>query len=257
MSATSTPTRGPRPRTRRPGPGWVPRQHGAWAMLVVPPVVGGVVGGWSWRHLLLVVAWLVGYLAFHAAGLWLRSGRKARYRPPVLAYGALAAVLLAALLAVAPALVAWALVFAPLLAVSLLASVRRADRSWWNDTVTVVAAALLTPVAAGLGTGPPQAAAVWTATAVLAAYFLGTVPYVKSLIRERDDPRVRRASVGYHVVAAVVGAAVHPLLGVVGAALALRAWLVPHRWPQVRPAVIGVGEIVATLVVTAAVLVVV
>ncbi|SFK29656.1 YwiC-like protein [Cellulomonas sp. KH9] len=226
-------------------------------MLVVPPVVGGVLGGWSWRHVLLLVAWLVGYLAYHAAGLWLRSGRRPRYRGPVVTYGAVGLVLLAALLAVAPRLLVWAPAFLPLLVVSLVASVRRADRSWWNDTVTVLAAALLTPVAAGLGTGDPAPRTVWTATAVLAAYFLGTVPYVKSLIRERDDPRVRRASVAYHLVVAAVGAVVHPLLGCVGALLALRARLVPHRWPQVRPAVIGAGEVVATLVVTAAVLLVV
>ncbi|MBO0900940.1 YwiC-like family protein [Cellulomonas sp. zg-ZUI222] len=243
-----------RPRRRRPGPGWVPRQHGAWAMLVVPPVVGGVLGGWSWRHVLLLVAWLVGYLAYHAAGLWLRSGRKVRYRAPVAVYGAAGLMLLGVLLGVAPHLLLWAPAFAPLLGVSLYASLRRADRSWWNDTVTVLAAALLTPVAAGLGTGDPRSGAVWTATVVLAVYFLGTVPYVKSLIRERDDPRVLRGSVVYHVVAAVAGALVHPLLGFVGALLALRAWLVPHRWPQVRPAVIGAGEVVATLAVTAAVL---
>jgi len=256
-SPTVAPVRAPRPRRRRPGQGWVPRQHGAWAMLVVPPVIGGIVGGWSWRHALLLVAWLVGYLAYHAAGLWLRSGRKARYRAPVLAYGAAAAVLLGVLLVGAPHLLVWAPVFAPLLAVSLVASLRRADRSWWNDAVTVAAAALLTPVAAGLGTGDPATGAVWTATGVLAVYFLGTVPYVKSLIRERDDPRVLRASIGYHVVAAVAGALVDPLLGVVGALLAVRAWLVPHRWPRARPAVIGAGEVVATLVVTAALLVVV
>ncbi|MCM0638567.1 YwiC-like family protein [Cellulomonas wangsupingiae] len=255
MSTRSAPVRTPRPTRPRLGPGWVPRQHGAWAMLVVPPVVGGVVGGWSWRHVLLLVAWLVGYLAYHAAGLWLRSGRKARYRAPLVAYGASALVLLAVLLAVAPGLLVWAPVFAPLLAVSLVASLRRADRSWWNDGVTVVAAALLTPVAAGLGTGDPAPATVWTATAVLGVYFLGTVPYVKSLIRERDDPRVRHASIGYHLGAAVAGLLVDPLLGVVGALLALRAWLVPRRWPHARPAAIGAGEVVATLLVTVALLV--
>ncbi|MBD7917692.1 YwiC-like family protein [Cellulomonas sp. Sa3CUA2] len=232
----------------------MPRQHGAWAMLVVPPVVGAAVAGWSWRHVLLLVAWLVGYLAYHAAGLWLRSGRKPRYRAPVLAYGAAGLVLLGLLLAVAPHLLVWSPVFAPLLTVSLVASLRRADRSWLNDTVTVVAAALLTPVAAALGTGEPRPAAVWTATAVLAAYFLGTVPYVKSLIRERDDPRVRQVSVAYHVLVATLLAVVHPLLGVVGVLLAARAAVVPRRWPGARPAVIGAGEVVATLVVTTALL---
>ncbi len=31
--------------TRRPGPGWLPRQHGAWAMLALPLVVGAVHAG--------------------------------------------------------------------------------------------------------------------------------------------------------------------------------------------------------------------
>ena len=223
-------------------------------MLVVPPVVGGIVGGWSWRHVLLLVAWLVGYLAYHAAGLWLRSGRKPRYRRPVLVYGGAGLGLLAMLLAVAPRLLAWAPVFAPLLAASLVASLRRADRSWFNDTVTVTAAALLMPVAAAIGTSTPRAVDVWTASGVLLAYFLGTVPYVKSLIRERDDPRVRQVSVAYHVLVAAVLASVHPALGAVGVLLAARAVVVPWRWPRARPAVIGAGEVVATVLVTAALL---
>ena len=226
-------------------------------MLVVPPVVGAIVGGWSWRHVVLLVAWLVGYLAYHAAGLWLRSGRRARYRRPVLVYGTAGLVLLAVLLVVAPHLLVWAPVFAPLLVTSLVASLRRADRSWLNDTVTVTAAALLTPVAAALGTGAPRAVDVWTATGVLLAYFLGTVPYVKSLIRERDDPRVRQVSAAYHVLVVALLAAVHPLLGAVGVLLAARAVVVPQRWPRARPAVVGAGEVVATLVVTAALLAVV
>lgn len=217
-------------------------------MLVVPPVVGATLAGWTWRHALLLAAWLVGYLAYHAAGLWLRSGRRARYVRPVVVYGAVAVVLLGALLVAAPGLLRWAPAFAPLLAVSLVASLRRADRSWTNDVVTILAAMLLTPVAADLG--PRDPAEVWTATGVLAGYFLGTVPYVKSLIRERDDPRVRRASVAYHVVLAVVLAVVHPLLGVVGVLLAARAAVVPWRWPRVRPAALGAGEVVATLVLT-------
>ncbi|WP_087508666.1 YwiC-like family protein [Cellulomonas iranensis] len=248
---TAPTTARPRPtRRRRPSQGWVPRQHGAWAMLVVPPVVGATLSGWTWRHALLLAAWLVGYLAYHAAGIWLRSGRRARYRRPVVVYGGAGATLLVALVASAPRLLLWAPAFAVLLGVSLVASLRRADRSWWNDTVTILAAALLAPVAAGLGVTAVAPARLWTATAVLAAYFLGTVPYVKCLIRDRDDPRVRRLSVAYHAALAVGAWWVHPALGVVAVLLLARAVVVPWRWPHVRPAPLGAGEIVATLVVT-------
>jgi hypothetical protein len=219
-------------------------------MLVVPPVVGATMAGWTWRHALLMAAWLVGYLAYHAAGIWLRSGRRARYVRPVLVYGGAGVVLLAALVASAPRLLLWSPAFAVLLGVSLVASLRRADRSWWNDTVTILAAALLTPVAAGLGASVVAPGRLWTATAVLASYFLGTVPYVKCLIRDRDDPRVRRVSIGYHSVLAVAAWWVHPALGVVAALLLTRAVVVPWRWPRVRPAPLGVGEVVATVAVT-------
>lgn len=229
-------------------------------MLVVPPVVGAVMSGVTWRHALLLVAWLVAYLAYNAVGLWLRSGRKARYLPPVRAYGIAAVLVGGGLLVVTPGLLVWAPVYAVLLGVSLTASVRRADRSWSNDAVTVVAACLMTLVAAGLGSrAPAQAArsAVVLAAVVLLAYFWGTVLYVKTMIRERGRRDVLAWSIGYHVAIAAAGFVVHPLLGGVGVLLAARAAVVPRRWPRATPKAIGIGEIVATTavaVVTLAVL---
>lgn len=254
---------------RRRGPGWLPQQHGAWAMLVVPPVVGAVMSGPTWRHGLLLVAWLVAYLAYNAMALWLRSGRKARYLPPVRAYAVAAVLVGGTLLVFAPGLLVWAPVYAVLLGISLGASVRRADRSWANDAVTVLAACLMTLVAAGLGSRAPAEAArstiawgrslvdgsavaprpVVLAAAVLLAYFWGTVLYVKTMIRERGRADVLAWSIGYHVVIAAAGSVVHPLLGAVGVLLAGRAGAVPRRWPRATPKAIGIGEIVATLVV--------
>ncbi len=240
-------------------------------MLVVPVVVGSVLVGPAWRHGLLLVAWLVAFLAYNAAGLWLKASRRPRYRPPVRAYGVATVVLGGLLLAVAPSLLWWAPVFGALLAVSLGCSARRADRSWLNDGVTVVAAMLMTVVAAGLGSPGPLPGAddprAWAATGVLAAYFLGTVPYVKSLIRERGDRTVLAVSVGYHAALAAGALAVvvvrPPVAGgaVVCAAVALgllvRAVLVPRRRPWPSAKAIGLGEIAATVVVTAATLAVV
>jgi hypothetical protein len=240
-------------------------------MLVVPPVVGALVAGVTWWHALLLTAWLAAYLAFAAAGLWLRSGRKARYRPPVLVYGSATALLGGALLAARPALLSWGPVYAVLLAVSLAASARRADRSWANDVVTVLAASLMTLVAAGTGAvrareagesawWPPPGSddpAARLAAVALFAYLLGTVFYVKTMIRDRGRRGAYVASVTYHVVVAVAGTVVDPLLGVVGVLLAVRSAVVPRRWPRLRPALVGAGEVVATIVVAAAVLVVV
>lgn len=259
--------------------GWVPNQHGAWAMLAVPVLVGALVSGVTWRHGLLLVTWSVAYLAFFAAGLWLRSGRKVRYLPPVRAYAVAAALLGAVLLLTAPGLLRWAPVYAVLLATSLASSVRRTDRGWLNDAVTVLAATLMTVVAAGLGTHadptatallgvgtgadrvvPPGAAEpdVWLAAGLLTAYFLGTVPYVKTLIRERGRRSVLAVSIGFHAVLAVaalgwcVTSAADPAVvavAVVAVGLLVRAVLVPRRRPWPSAKAIGLGEVAATVVV--------
>ncbi|RMI14016.1 YwiC-like family protein [Cellulomonas triticagri] len=259
------------PRRRRIPRAWVPNQHGAWAMVVTPPLVGALVAGPRPVHLLLLVAWLAAYCTYFAATQWLRSGRRARYRTPVLGYAAATAVLGVPLLALHPALLRWAPVYALLLAASLRYAARRADRSWANDLVTVLAAGLMTVVAAGLpgpapsGLLPPGAddGRAWTAAAVLTAYLVGTVPYVKSLIRERGEARTRRISTGYHAallavatLLAVTGAVPAPGgagLAVVAAALLARAVVVPRRG-RPSPAAIGAGEVVATVAVTVATL---
>ncbi|MCV2395356.1 YwiC-like family protein [Actinotalea sp. M2MS4P-6] len=267
MTATHVPA-----ARRRRSPGWVPQQHGAWAMLVVPPLVGIAHAGPQPWQALLVATWLAGYLAFQASALLLKARGKARYRRPVQVYGLGAVVLGATLLALRPSLTWWAAVFVPLLAISLAASWRRAERSWLNDVVTVTAACLLAAVAhtPQAATSPSPAALVggsvgaWQLVAVLALYFLGTVAYVKSMIRERGNRAVLAASVLWH--AAAVGV-VPVVLGAVGpgrldpwltaplmvlfAALAARAWLVPMRRPGAAPMAIGLGEIAASVVLTA------
>ncbi len=243
-------------RRRRPGPGWVPNQHGAWAMLVAPVVVGAGLAGPRPVHLLLLVTWVVGYLAFQAAGTWLRARRRRRWWPPVRAYGLTTAALGTVLVVLQPGLVWWAPVYVPLLGVSLRFSLHRRDRALANDVVTMVAACLTTVVAYDLGVGTsmtppfrlPDDGEAWRAAGVLLAYFVGTAFYVKTMIRERGDRRWYVASVAYHAVAVGAGALVGSPPAVVVLALLLgRAVVVPRAWPRATPTAIGVGEVVASV----------
>ncbi|WP_113722985.1 YwiC-like family protein [Arcanobacterium haemolyticum] len=71
---------------KRRGAQWVPNYHGAWAMVAIPPLLGVFESGFVWPHVVLLTLWWLGYFDFFAIGLWLRSGRKARFWPPVVAY---------------------------------------------------------------------------------------------------------------------------------------------------------------------------
>jgi len=231
-------------------------------MVSLPLVAGVWLSGPQPVHLALAATWLLGYFAFFAAGKWLRS-RRVRERTPTLVYAAAAVPTGLVTLLGAPQLLRWVPVFLPLLVASLWLTAKGRERSLANDAVTVVAAGLMTPVAAdagGLSPGP----AVWVATGALTAYFLGTVPYVKTMIRERGRTAYLRGSLGYHLVA--TGAAT--LLAATG----WQSWWLPLVWVlltarayagpaanrrrdrPLRPAVVGAGEIVASAVVTVTVL---
>lgn len=234
-------------------------------MLVAPLAVGAVAAGPSWRHLALLVAWVVGYLGYQATALWLKSGRRPRYLPPVRAYVPVAALAAAGVVASRPDLIGWAAVLGPLLLAGLVLSARRRDRTVAYDVVTVTAACLAPVLAFGVeGIGPrwlpgAGAGAAWALAAVWWAYFVGTAPYVRSMIRERGNPAVYRASVAYHVAATVAVAVLASVAGELptGALTALfglltvRAAVVPRRWPSARPVAIGVGEVVATVALAA------
>lgn len=220
-------------------------------MLLVPFLVGVAEAGADWRHLPMLAALVVGYFAFFATGLWLRSHGKRRYRAPVLAYGSATAVVGAVVIAIDPLLLGWSVVLGPLLAVSLWFSWRRQERSLANDAVVVIAASLMSVIAAGVG-GAPVGPRTWVIAALLALYFGGTVLYVKSMIRNRGDALRYRLSVGYHVVACAPAIAAGLVPGAVFALLAVRAALVPRRWPTATPAALGVGEILASAAVAAA-----
>lgn len=240
--------------SHRPGPGWVPRQHGAWAMLALPLVVGAVHAGLQWWHLLLASAWAAGYLAFQAAGLWLRSRRRPRYLPPLRAYGVLAAILGGAVVAIEPGVLVWAPLYTVLLTVSLVLSWNRADRSLMNGLVTVLATSVMTLVAQAPHS--PDAVAWWLAGA-MAAYFTGSLLYVRTMIRERGNRALHATSVSFHALAlgAVTAGAVavgEPTAVIAGTAVVLalltaRALVVPLAWPGLRPLAVGLGELAASL----------
>lgn len=243
----ASPRTGQRPgKARQRAPGWVPNQHGAWAMLATPLVVGIAASEPRWVHLPLAASWFVGYFAFFAAGLWLKSRRKPRYLPPVRAYGAAAAVLGAVVLVLDPGLAIWAPLFVPPLGIGLAASATRHERALVSGLATTVGSCLMTVVAydAGGGTHWPTA---WLLSAVLAAYFAGTVLYVKTLIRERGSEPHYWLSVGFHGVATLALIPVSGALVAVFALLTIRAAVAPAF--GLSPKQAGMGEIVATLAV--------
>ena len=252
-----------RPRTTgvaTPATAWLPRQHGAWAMLIAPMVVGAAIGPFSAPAVLFVIAWVAAYIAYQDAQSWLRASTAQRpaFVRPLLVYAALAAAPGLALIIWRPGVVAWLAVLAAPVAASLVLVARGAVRSVANDVIAQAIACLSTVILPGLAVAgslrwPPPGAErgnLWAAAACLFAYFAGTTFYVKTMIRRRNKPGWYVASVAYHaVVCALAFLTPSVWLIVVATVLLARAVAVPRWFRRATPKQIGLGEMALTAVI--------
>ena len=226
-------------------------------MLASPLLVGILAGGVAWVQLPLAAFWFAGYFAFFATSLWLKAHRRAKWFPPVRAYAVLSVALGLVVLALQPGLARWIPLFVVPLGVGLYAAAHRRDRALLSGLATTAGSALMTVVAYDAGPGTDLTRA-WELALVQFLYLAGTVFYVKTVIRERDNVEYRWLSGGFHVLALVVAVVLFgivendtlawPLL-LVFAALLARAIIVPPYRPTPKQA--GLGEIAATVAVAA------
>lgn len=263
---------------RRKRDGWVPDQHGAWAMVVVPFWLGAAWSEVRPLTFVLFALWFVGYFCFYAASLWFRSARRERYWPPVRAYGLATLALGVLTVVLAPPIIEWSVLFLPLVVILAWQSWHKRDRSLLARTSTILASGLMCLVTYDVGThfnrsglgatwlqhSPADAAAIqatpdmsvltgWAWIAFLAsavtAYFWSTVPYVKTLVREFRSRGYLVFSVAAHLVftglfvlAAAFGwcSFAPPLVWVVLSVRAL-VWPLVCRRRGKRPSVRAVG----------------
>lgn len=258
---------------------WIPDQIGGWAMALMPGLAGLLIGGPTWRGLLLMVAWAFCYCFEFTGSRWMVSHRAARFAPPALGYALLTAVTGLILLVGTPGLLRWAPLYLVLGVLNFAAAWMRAERSWWNDTVVVIAACTLCLIAVSLGSrfqkpGPgleganagyfgcqpnpavdcfasgflPSAALPSigvVSAAVFAVTQFGSVIFVKTMIRERGKTWCYLLSLAWNLALCLIGVAmVHtagwwPLLTAL--VLLIRAALLPAISRRRRIPILYVG----------------
>ncbi|MEU9001858.1 YwiC-like family protein [Streptomyces sp. NPDC048551] len=224
---------------------WIPDQHGAWAMLVVPFLAGTLLAPRPGaEHALLLTAWLLGYAAAFHAQQWLRLATRRlrsarRHVPPALVFGTACAAAALPLAVRHPWLLLAGAAAAPFVAVNTVHARRGRERDLLNGLAAVVPACGMLMVAAGLGGLGPGGS--WRPALACLLYFAGTVPYVETMIRERGSRAYRRGSVACHAAALPAAAALSPWLLPPFTAYLARAAALPGR--ALRPAVVGAVEL--------------
>jgi hypothetical protein len=225
---------------------FIPPQHGAWAMLAGPYLAGLLAAGWRWTDAPLAVAALGGYLASYYLSLAVKARRPGRYRTQLAVYLPATGLAVAVVVAAAPGVLWYAPCYALLVAVNLWYAHRRDDRSLLSGVSSAVQGCLLVLVV-GTIAGPLDRP-LWIAFGVVTAYFVGTVVYVKTMIRERDNFPLLWLSIVYHVAVTAAAALVAPVAVPLSAGLAIRATWMPSRTiapHTVPPRTVGLLELTA------------
>lgn len=222
---------------------WLPPQHGAWAMLLVPYLAGLITTGFAWPDIPLLVAWLGGYLLSYFALLAVKTKRPGRVRAQLLVYGGFTAVATVVVLLARPRVLLFAPAFALVLTFNAVFARRRDDRALANGIASVTAACIVVPLVAVVAREPVGQAG--DAFALCLLFFTGSLLFVKTMFRERDSVAMRRASAGFHVAALVAAGALSLAYVPVFVVLLVRAVGLAGR--TLRPGRVGIVEIGTSL----------
>jgi hypothetical protein len=235
---------------------WLPRQHGAWAMLLVPLLLGVAASHPSSWQLVLGCAAVAGYLFSATLQAWARARRPPEYRSPILVYGAVFGVLGIMLVAAFPPLLLSLVVVVPT-AIVVFQGARPGTRRDLANSFAQVAQALVLVPAAAYVSGEVDLERIVAYTAVAGAYLVGTVLVVRSVLRERGNEAFAALSVGFHVVVTLLAIwLLPPGYALLAAALTARAIALPVVQRRraagahpLRPIQVGMVEIAASVAV--------
>ncbi|MHA0855423.1 YwiC-like family protein [Paenibacillus sp. CMAA1364] len=224
----------------------IPHEHGGWAMVSVPFIIGMMASNPQWLHLLLFLAWLFLYLASYPLlqAVKKRSNR-GRFIQWGIIYGVIALLCVILPLYKYPVLFYFSIPFLSLLVVNIWHAKQRSERQIVNDLSAILIFSLGGAAAYLVGDG------TWDYRMIMVIlfnflYFTGTVFFVKSVFRERGNARWLAANHIYHVILMIAPWLVGmPWMMLSYACALVRSFV--YGGKQMRPMKVGIIEIVSVL----------
>ena len=139
---------------------WFDNQPGAWVMVMLPAAAGFIIGGPNLDTLWLLAIWALCYCVQFSAAHWFKAHFSHRYLPPMIAYTVALTVIGLPFLITHTGILRWAPLYIVLVALSMLSSWLRKERSLWGNAVSVIAASTMATVIASFGSAAKTACAI-------------------------------------------------------------------------------------------------
>jgi hypothetical protein len=182
---------------------FMPKQHGAWAMLIIPFWLGGAASEIIWQHVPFFIGWLLLYLGTYPLLLMFKKKKIPFYRKWVFIYMIPALVFLMVPLLTTPSIVYFGFSMIPFFILNAYFSAKNQDRALMNDLSAIVVFSI-----AGLASSYlPGGIIIEEAILVFAAsilFFTGSTFYVKTMIREKKNANFKWISWSYHLLVPIL-----------------------------------------------------
>jgi hypothetical protein len=179
---------------------FLPKQHGAWAMLILPFWLGVIDGGFLWQHIPFFIGWLLLYLATYPMLLLVKKKKPLFYIKWTLIYMVPALLFLLIPLIERPTLFYFGLLMIPFFMINAYYTAQNNDRAFMNDLSAIFAFSI-----AGIASNYLRNGVVTFETIIFTGltsvlFFVGCTFYVKSMIREKKNNQFKWISWTYHLL---------------------------------------------------------
>ena len=227
---------------------YIPREHGAWSLWLTPFMIGMIISPRNWLMVAAFIAILFLYLSTAPLLALVRKKYKEGSPLPSLAiFLGIGLLFMSIPFSANPKISVYALIVVPMFLLNVYFARQKKERLMLNDIAALIALSSVSLFVVHIGYGDfhYDGLTVWLLSI---AFFTGTVFYVKSLIRERNNKKYKIAGNLYYAL--IVG--VPMIMGsfwisAIFLPAALKAWVTPFQYVM-RPITIGIIEIINSVV---------
>jgi hypothetical protein len=182
---------------------FLPKQHGAWAMLIIPFWLGVIASHFLWQHILLFIGWLFLYLATYPLLLLFKRKKIPFYRKWTIIYMLPAMIFLLVPLLTKPSIILFGVGMIPFFCINAYFSSKNNDRALINDISAILVFGMAGLASSFIAEGFISNSS-WLVFFSSTLFFIGSTFYVKTMIREKKSIVYRNISWGYHVLLLVL-----------------------------------------------------
>lgn len=181
----------------------LPKQHGAWAMLIIPYWLSVIAAGFHWIQIPFFVGWFFIYLATNPLLTIIKTKKNKNLLKWVYIYGSLAVIFMIVPVLYEPKLILFGVILFPLFIVNIYFARTNNERDLINDIVAIIVFCVSGLIAAYLSSETISEKVIFVSILCF-LFFLGTVFFVKTMIREKNNITYKWISWIYHIVLVIV-----------------------------------------------------